>query len=430
MGLKIEKITPRSLADSLGLIPGDKVLAIDKQPLRDIVDYIYLSGNDNFCMEVGRNGTSFQIQVERLDGEEFGITFVEDEVLLCKNRCIFCFVHQLPKGMRKALYIKDEDYRLSFLHGHYITLSNLSEEDYQRIVQMRLSPLYISVHSTEPRFRQKILKGCTDIDILERIGFLARNGINLHCQIVLCPGINDEEHLEKTVFDIAQFFPSVSSVAVVPVGLTRYRKNLPPLKTVNRECALHNIELIENWQRALIQKLGTRFVWVADEFYILAGRNFPSGDYYEDSPQIENGVGLVRRFIDDFRKNRKKLPKMLSKPLSFVLVTGSYGASFMPGIVRQLNKIEGLSVEFVAVENKFWGGNVAVSGLLTGKDICNTLAGKFEGKTVLLPPNCVNYDGIMLDDMSPEQIGEKIGARVVVGDYNLVDTLLAEFSKQ
>ncbi len=425
--MKVTKTEPNSIAETLGIKPGDKIVEINGQPLVDIIDYKYLICEEYLRLKLWRKGNLLEFSLRKAEDEELGIEFEPMTIRRCNNRCIFCFVDQLPPGMRPPLYIKDEDYRLSFLHGAYITLTAIANEDLSRIVRQKLSPLYISVHSTEPQIRSWMLSNPHAGDILEKIAFLSRGGIQMHCQIVLCPGINDGTHLQRTIADLSRFFPQVSSVSIVPVGLTKYRKTLPPLVSVDSRMAKDLVAKISHWQEQFRRRLGRRLVYLSDEFYLHADLPVPPARCYEEFPQIENGVGLARMFLDHFSAQLPHLPQRLSTPHRFILVTGVLASVFMRKITHQLNRVENLTAELVVVKNRFFGDSVTVSGLLTARDIlCSLRETDLTGATVLLPPNCVNTDGVFLDDMSPVQIEEKLGVRVKVASYDLIKTILRE----
>jgi putative radical SAM enzyme (TIGR03279 family) len=425
--MKVIAIESNSIAESLGIRPGDKIMEINGQSLADIIDYKYLICEEELRLKLWRRGKLLKCSVKKAEDEDLGIEFEPMAIRRCNNRCIFCFIDQLPPKMRSTLYIKDGDYRLSFLHGAYVTLTNISDEDMKRIVRQRLSPLYISVHSTEPGLRSRMLSNPLAGNILEKIAFLTEGRIQMHCQVVLCPGINDGEHLQKTIADLSRFFPQVVSISVVPVGLTKYRENLPLLMPVDSRIAKRLITEIPHWQERFRKRLGTRLVYLSDEFYLTAGLPVPRADYYEEFPQIENGVGLTRMFLDDFSVVLSRLPQRVSDPQRFILVTGVLASGFIRGITRQLNQTGCLTAELVVVKNRFFGEGVTVSGLLTGRDIlCSLKSRDLAGATVLLPPNCVNTDGVFLDDISPLQMEEKLGVRVKVASCDLAKAILSE----
>ena len=322
--------------------------------------------------------------------------------------------------MRKEIYLKDEDYRLSFLHGSYITLSDLSENDMQRIVAQRLSPLYISVHSTSTPVRLKLLGRAKDDRLRDVMDRLLGAGIEMHCQIVVCPGINDGDVLERTILELMKRFPRILSVAVVPVGLTRHRDGLPPIKPVEGDSARGIIGLVGGLHDRSARETGSGFVYCADELFLRAGFDIPGAGYYDGFPQYENGVGMVRRFIDDTADMERRLSGRLKRTGEFVLVTGMSMGPLLDDFARRASAVPGISARVVTVANDFYGESITVSGLLTGGDIGRALAGTQKNEIVVLPPNCLNNDGVFLDDMEPGDLAESLGTEVIVGDYDPV----------
>jgi putative radical SAM enzyme (TIGR03279 family) len=409
-GIKIDNIHIGGLAEKSGLLPGDILLSINSHKLRDPIDFIFYSSDDDLVMEVKRGGKNFKIHIVRKDNKEFDIDFIPFKVMTCKNNCIFCFVKQLPKGLRKTLYIKDEDYRMSFLYGNYVTLANLSKEDRKRIVEQRLSPLYISVHSTNRPLRNKLLGNAKAPDILKELQFLADNKIRLNIQIVLCPGYNDGKELQRTLNDLYRFYPYVLSVAVVPVGLTMFRKhdNIRPVEKADAE---HTIKIVESFQKRFRKKHGNPIVYCADELYLKAEHQFPSLMEYGDLHQIENGVGMVPLFMNQAKKTQ--LPKTLQQKKEFLTFTGLSFYPFLKKFVERLSAKENLNIDVVSVENKFFGRSITVTGLLTGRDIIKTLSGKIKDhKMILIPDTVLNEENIFLDDITLKDIEEALGIPV------------------
>ncbi|MBI5187878.1 MAG: DUF512 domain-containing protein, partial [Nitrospirae bacterium] len=353
-----------------------------------------------------REGEKINFHIARKDGEEFGMEFKPFKAMICKNNCIFCFVKQLPRGLRKTLYIKDEDYRMSFLYGNYITLTNLSKEDRRRIIKQRLSPLYISVHSTNKAVRNKLLGNTKAPDILKELKFFTDNRIRLHTQIVLCPGYNDREELQRTLSDLYRFYPYVLSIAVVPVGLTMYRKH--SLHPVEKEDAQDAIKIIESFQKRFKKKHGDTVVYGADELYIKAERPFPPLKEYEDLPQIENGVGMVPLFMSLVKK--LKLPKTLQRKKRFLTFTGLSFYPFLKKFIEKLSEKENLNIDVIPVENKFFGASITVTGLLTGRDVIKTLSDRIGTHEMILVPDTVlkNGENIFLDDITLKDIEEAL----------------------
>ncbi len=430
MSLKITQVLPGSPASRNGIQAGDVVESVNGNGIRDVIDYIYYSADESPSKVVLRRGDK-GFSVDLVGDGECGMSFEDIRIRRCKNKCIFCFVDQLPSGMRRSLYVKDEDYRLSFLHGAYVTLTDISDKDIKRIIDQRLSPLYISVHTTDPDLRGRMLGLKAKSDILSVIDVLAVGKIEMHCQIVICPGINDGEILEKTIFDLASYFPYIRSVALVPVGLTRHRGGLPGLIPVGRREAEDCLKLAKRLSSRFKEDIGENFIYAADEFYLLCGQVIPPASEYGEFYQIENGVGMVRDFLDTFDRKVKKLRNLPPRGLEVTLVTGKCSYPFICDIAEKAAEIGGFDIEVVEVENRFFGSEVTVSGLLTGRDMADTLSRKSRLRgIVLLPPNCVNSCGLLLDDMSPDGIAISISREVIVSSYDIVDTLVSLSRKQ
>ncbi|OIP60524.1 MAG: hypothetical protein AUK38_03290 [Nitrospirae bacterium CG2_30_41_42] len=406
-GIKIDNIYPGSLAEKSGFLPGDILLSINSHKLRDPIDFIFYSSEDNIKIEVKRGGKNINILVVRKDCEEFGIDFKPFKVMTCKNNCIFCFVKQLPKGLRKTLYIKDEDYRMSFLYGNYITLSNMTKEDRRRIIEQKLSPLYISVHSTNRALRNRLLGNTKSPDILKELKFFADNKIRFNLQIVLCPGYNDGEELQQTLSDLYRFYPYVLSIAVVPVGLTIYKKH--SIRPVEKTDAEHAINIIESFRKRFRKKHGNSVVYAADELYLKAERPFPPLREYGDLHQIENGVGMVPLFMNQVKK--LKLTKTLQVKKKFLTFTGISFYPFLKKFIERLSEKENLKlIDVVPVENKFFGTSITVAGLLIGRDVIKAVLDRIEGhETILIPDVVLNEENRFLDDITLNDIEEALG---------------------
>ncbi len=408
-GIEIERVYPGSQAEKLGLLPGDILTSVNSQALRDPVDFMFYSTDESIKIIVKRDGKRFSVDAVREEGRDFGIRFKPLKAMTCNNNCMFCFVKQLPRGLRKTLYIKDDDYRMSFLFGNYVTLTNLKKEDKKRIVEQRLSPLYISVHATSKVIRNKLLGNANAPDILKELKFLANNKIQLHTQIVLCPGYNDGKELSKTIHDLHSFYPYVSSVAVVPVGLTMYRRQ--NIKAVEKEDARGALNIIETFRKRFKRKHGDPFVYGADELYIKAEGSFPPLKDYGEFPQIENGVGMVALFMNRVRK--LKMPKLLHCKKRFLTITGMSFSPFLGRFLKFLNS-EDIHIDLLPVENKFFGTSVTVTGLITGKDVIKTLLDRTDNIDVVLVPDVALKEGenIFLDDITLEDMEEALGTSV------------------
>ena len=421
-GLKVKGVNPEGIGAAVGILPGDVVERINGEAVRDPIDYRFHVSEEAVLVLVRRGSEVWEAEVEKDADEDLGLTFEDMEILKCDNACVFCFLHQMPKGMRRALYYQDDDYRLSFLHGAYVTLTNLSEGEFERIVDQRLSPVYISVHATDPDVRGHLLGRRGPDDVLPRVERLAASGIQMHTQVVLCPGLNDGERLKQTVFDLARWHPHVASVGIVPLGLTRYRKNLPDLTPVTPDFARQVIAQVGEWRTGLRRRLGTHFVYLSDEFYLMTGAPIPPPASYDGFPLVENGVGMVRRFLDLFEEGIGNLEPP-STPARITLVTSVLGGGVLSPLVDRLNRLGGLRVELRVTPNRFFGDGITVSGLLTGADIRDALRASPVGDLVLLPPNCVSYEGLFLDDLTPSDLERDLGVRVAVGTYDLVESV-------
>ena len=422
--LEIESVDSASPAAKAGLQRGDILLSINSCPLHDVIDFMFNKGSDELEIEFMRNDAVNKTLITMEDDADLGITVKPFKVKTCRNNCIFCFVKQLPKGLRKSLYIKDEDYRLSFLYGNYMTLSNITDEDRKRILEQRLSPLYISVHSTNRALRNKMLGNPKAQDIMKELKFFAANKIRMHIQIVLCPGFNDGMELQNTIRDIYKFYPYVSSIAVVPVGLTRHRK--VQLQPVTKNIALESIKIVESFQKRFRKKHGESIVYCSDEMYIKAEKAFPPLKDYGNLSQIENGVGMVPLFINQAKK--VKIPKTISGKKNFITFTG---ISFFPYLTKFINRFtenENFNISIIPVKNEFFGQSVTVTGLLTGRDIIKSLHDNADSYDILIVPDVVLKEGdnVFLDNVSLREIEDATGLKTVVTDstpQGFVDTL-------
>ncbi len=416
-GLLVESVLPGSIAEELEIEPGDRLLAVNGHSLRDIIDYSYhTASDDELLLEIEKpDGELWELELQREPGEPLGLTFPAPQPARCANNCLFCFVHQLPKGLRKPLYVKDEDYRLSFLNGNYVTLANLKPQALSRIIRQRLSPLYISVHAANPALRERLLGKSGIPPIMDQLQQLADARIAMHTQVVLCPGLNDGLELERTVNELAGLYPAVQSLAVVPLGLTAHRQKLPQLTPVDGEYAREFIKTWEPRAKQLRKRLGQPFLFLADELYLKAGRQFPPIREYGDFPQIENGVGMVPLFA---RESAQALRR--ARPIgSFrvTVVTGVSAAGFVADFLHKLGQKTGLELVPLAVENRLFGTSVTVSGLVAGHDILAALADHEIGTALLLPDVMLKEgEGVFLDDLSREELQRQIGCRVLTFD--------------
>jgi putative radical SAM enzyme (TIGR03279 family) len=422
-GAKIVKVELGSIGAELDLEPGDVLCKINGVAVSDLIDYLMLCAEEDLKLEVGKTSGEIQeIHFRKELVDPLGLVFeaeIFDGIKTCTNHCIFCFVRQMPLKLRPSLYIRDDDYRLSFLQGSYITLTNLSEADWQKIEKWRLSPLYISVHATQPEVRKQLL-GCRDSDIIgtdiistdnimEQLHRLAKAGITMHTQAVICPGINDGPVLERTIRDLSELWPSVASLAIVPVGLTKERRNLFKLEPFNKQDSIKVLKTIKLFQTNFIKMMGFRFVFAADEWYILAGNKFPVDGEYEDYLQLDNGVGLVRRFLTDFTDAfQGELPQLKKLTQKLVVVTGKATRRLWGEVQRRFStNCPGLKLEILEVANLFFGPTVTVTGLLAGNDIiksiCNHPADA--ASRYLIPRITLKHEeNIFLDDVSVDDL--------------------------
>ncbi len=432
---KISRVLPDSIAQELGLTTGDGLISINGTKLRDLIDYRFLCADEFLELEtINPQGEKHKLEIEKDYDEDLGLEFetaLFDGLIQCNNNCPFCFIDQQPQGKRNSLYLKDDDYRLSFLYGSYLTLTNLSEREWRRIEQMRLSPLYVSVHATQPELRIRLLKNPRAGLIMEQLRWFAERELQIHTQIVVCPGINDGPNLERTIRDLASFhkgeWPAVASIAVVPVGLTRFRPSEDSLTPVSKKTASEVIEQVQALQKIFAKQYQTRIVWLADEWFLIAGKQLPKD--YEDYPQIGNGVGSIGKFVEEFQKiARKKLPQKISPKRKMLWVVGNAVELAFEPLVAQLNKVEGLQVELVPLRSEYWGQEITVTGLLTGYDLLKGLADKDLGDGILLPAVMLKHDeDKFLDDTTVEDISRQLKSPIypVDGVEKLLNVCLA-----
>ena len=381
MSAIVSAVETGSIAEELELVSGDIILSINTETPKDLIDYRFLICSELIELEIQKQDGEIEIiEIEKDFDEDLGIIFesaVFDKIKPCANNCIFCFVDQQPKGLRDTLYVKDDDYRLSYLQGTYVTLTNLTLKDKQRITQMHLGPLYVSVHTTNPDLRAQMLKNKRASEIMDNLKWLNDIDIPIQTQIVLCPGYNDGEELKRTLNDLYKFKNIVMSVAIVPVGVTKFREEI--LTTINEKIATETIQIVEE----INKKAKMPFAQASDEFYLMANKEIPKADYYNGFAQIEDGVGAIRLLTDDFEKNKKKLPKAIKKEQKLTLITSFAAKSTLENIAKELNKIENLTVDVIAIESNYWGEKITVAGLVTGTDILEQLQNKDLGLAII-----------------------------------------------
>ena len=423
-GAVIADVRPGSIADEAGLRPGDRIVAINGAPATDLIQLHFAAAQPHLAIWVQRgDGEELRVDIDKDEDEDLGLRFQDplfDRIITCVNRCIFCFVHQSPKGMRRSLYIMDDDLRLSVLDGNFITLTNWTEEDWQRVLTQHLSPLYISVHATDDDLRAFLMGTDRARGIMAQLRRLAEAGIVMHTQLVLCPGINDGAHLDRSIADLATLFPQVRTISVVPVGLTRFRRHLYPLRPYRPDEARAILRQVRAWQRRWLAALGTRLVFPADEWYTLAGRWVPPAEAYEDFPQLANGIGLIRKLVDEAKQALRELPPSQgagaagAAPRRVLWVTGVSARPVLEALARRImRRAAGLEVRVMAVVNRFYGPTVTVAGLLTGQDIRDALLARTdlaELDAVLLPDVALKADEpVFLDDMTLDGLRQAVG---------------------
>ncbi|GLG00830.1 hypothetical protein Alches_08690 [Alicyclobacillus hesperidum subsp. aegles] len=418
----IKEVKPGSLAEELELEPGDEILRINDTQITDIVDLQFALADELIEIEVRRkNGELWELEVEKDYDEGLGVEWEHptvDRVHLCHNKCVFCFVDQIPGQMRKTLNVRDDDYRLSFLHGNFVTLTNLKEGELERIVRLKMSPLNISVHTTNPQLRVRMLANKKSGEIMNQIRYLAEHGIEMNTQIVLCPEWNDGEELDRTIRDLYPFYPAVRTLSVVPVGLTKHRRGLHKLRGCTPEEAARVVEQVARWHEFLRPRLGTSFVQAADEFYVMANLEVPPSEYYDDFSQIENGVGVIRTFLDEVAEAKVRLPHRTinGQRRKVGIITSVSAERTIRSSLRYLDDIRDLYYEVFPVVNHFYGNNVSVAGLLTGTDITQQLAGKVAHLDTLLLPDIMLKDDedICLDDYRVQDIERMLNVKITV----------------
>ena len=406
----IKSVVPGGIGEELGFEPGDCLLSIDGQVIDDVLDYYYFCEKDTITLQIlTKDGEEVECVVEKDEDEDLGLVFEEEfmgRYRRCSNQCIFCFIDQMPKGMRSSLYFKDDDSRLSFLNGNYITMTNMAESDFEKIILYQMSPINISVQATEPDLRIRMLKNRRAAELLPRMKRLKEAGIQMNGQIVLCKGVNDGAHLDQTIRDLMTLMPELTSVSIVPVGLSRFREGLFPLEPFSKEELGQVIDQVTPYREEAYAKTGLHFVHLSDEFYIGAGRELPEEEAYDGYLQLENGVGMMRLFIDEANQAIRSLDPQEKVEGHVSLVTGELASRYIQEICDKIMAVyPHLKVDVHVIINHFFGENITVTGLLTGKDILEQLHGKELGEKLLLPANLLKADeDILLDDISVTDI--------------------------
>jgi putative radical SAM enzyme (TIGR03279 family) len=425
----VAAVVPNSIAAELGFTAGDRLVAVNGEHPRDLIDYQFLCSEEELRLEVlDERGKTHWLEIEKEMDEDLGLEFTTalfDGLIQCTNHCPFCFIDQQPPGKRASLYDKDDDYRLSFLYGSYLTLTNLGAKEWERIARMRLSPLFVSVHATEPEVRTRLLKNPRAGQIKDQLQWFQDQRLQIHAQVVVCPGINDGQHLEQTLRDLAQWHqsevPAVASVAVVPVGLTKFRPAVDELTPVTPAQAATVITQVQTLQAQFQTQLGSTFAWLADEWFLIAGHPIPAAAHYGDYPQLGNGVGSIRWFLKEFQQAARRLPQHVTPPRRWIWVVGNAVEKAFQPIVERLNRVQGLEVELLPIASHYWGQAISVTGLITGEDIVRGFQAhsldinKFNHQGLLLPSLMLKPgDDRFLDDMSLAELQQQIPVPIVV----------------
>ena len=433
-------VEPGSIGEELGFQPGDQLLSINGIRPRDLIDYRYLCVEEELHLEVrDAAGELHEVALEKDADDGLGLEFSEalfDGLRQCNNACPFCFIDQQPSGRRTSLYLKDDDYRLSFLYGSYLTLTNLTDSDWQRIEQQRLSPLFVSVHATDPELRSRLLKNPRAGQLMDQVRWFAERDLQIHAQVVVCPGLNDGDALERTLLDLANFaggeWPAVLSAAVVPVGLTRFRPGDDGLVPVSPADAREVIARVEPLQKLFLDRFGSRFVWLSDEWYLMAGLPLPPRDSYEDLPQQENGVGSIRAFLEALDEASAALPNGIATPLHSSWVVGRLVEEALAPVAARLNAVDGVRLTLFGLPSPYWGQDQVVTGLLTGKDLLEGLEGCDLGDQLLLPGVMLRQgEPVFLDDMTLAELEQHLPVpiRIVHGAADIVAAVLGQAAK-
>ncbi len=431
--MKIIKIKENSLGQEIGLKSGDRLIKINGERVLDHLDYEFKIADENVILDFQIEGKMNQVIVEKNYDDDLGVEFEEMKIRKCGNDCVFCFVDQNPENMREGIYFRDGDYRMSYLYGHYITMTNMSKKELKRIVDQKLSPLYISVHATDVKLRRELLlyKWGKDDFLLKKVKYLIDNGIELHGQIVLIPNKNDGVHLEKTATDIYKFYPHFKTLSIVPVGLTRHREGLPQLEYVNKKYA-RNLFKVHPKLNKKFPGDKSPFIILSDEWYILAGKDFPPKKYYGEYDLIENGVGQFRDFLDRFNKEKKNFPESLINKTKISIVTSTLVYDiFVEKIKPVLDKIKNLEVNFYKIKNNFFGDSVTVSGLLTGKDIISQIKGKDLGDSVWSTYRILNEEQTLtLDDMTLDDISKQLQTNFKISKNDSINDIIMSLTHE
>lgn len=423
MSVLVSGVLKKSIADKKGIKPGDVLISVNSHEINDVLDYRFYIKEEKLILALVSNGKAKKVHLRKDEDDDLGLEFdsyLMDRQHRCTNRCIFCFVDQMPPGMRETLYFKDDDSRMSFLFGSYVTLTNLTEHDVSRLIEMHISPVNVSVHTMNPELRVKMMKNKHAGECLSILKRLADAGIKLNTQLVLCPGINDGKELEYSLSELEKLLPSIQSIAAVPVGLTKFRENLPALRTYTPQEARETIEIVDSFGERCLEKYGVRLAFCADEFYLIAGMPIPDEEYYEDYPQLENGVGLWRNLLEEFSfaLAQSSFEKDTERRVS--LVTGTAAFPLLERLCRLVSeKYPLVKADVFEIKNDFFGHSVTVAGLVTGKDLISQLKAKPHAETLIIPSVMLRSEGdVFLDDVSLEDVEKALSVSVRVTDAN------------
>lgn len=433
---KVVKILPGSIAEEMEIEVGDKLISINNTEIKDIIDYKFLMADEFIAVQIEKkDGEVWELEIEKEYDEDLGIEFessILDNARRCSNNCVFCFIDQLPKGMRETLYFKDDDSRLSFLQGNFVTLTNMKDEDINRIIKYRISPINVSVHTTNPELRIKMLNNRFAGSIYERLKKLAEGGIEINCQIVLCPGLNNGEELKNTVEDLFKLYPAVKNVAAVPVGATRFREGLFHITLYNRKTSREEIINVSRLQKEYMDKIRYPFIRLSDEFYVMAGMEVPNSDFYGEYEQLEDGIGMIRIFKDNVGKNLRKLDR--SAKGEFTIVTGASAFDIINEAACKIMSLNNkIKINVIRVINKFFGESITVAGLLTGQDIIKRLKECDLGQYIIIPRNMLKSgEAVFLDDVKVKDIENQFNRQIIIAEYtgeDLID-IISKFSRE
>ena len=423
MSVLVSGVSKKSIADKKGIKPGDVLVSVNSHEINDVLDYRFYIKEEKLTLALVSNGKAKKVHLRKDEDDDLGLEFdsyLMDRQHRCTNRCIFCFVDQMPPGMRETLYFKDDDSRMSFLFGSYVTLTNLTEHDVSRLIEMHISPVNVSVHTMNPELRVKMMKNKHAGECLSILKRLADAGIKLNTQLVLCPGINDGKELEYSLAELEKLLPSIQSIAAVPVGLTKFRENLPVLRTYTPQEARETIEIVDSFGESCLEKYGVRLAFCADEFYLAAGMPIPDEEYYEDYPQLENGVGLWRNLEAEFSfaLAESSFEKDTERRVS--IATGVAAYPLLERLCRLVGeKYPLVKADVFEIKNDFFGHSVTVAGLVTGKDLISQLKDKPHAETLIIPSVMLRSEGdIFLDDVSLEDVEKALSVSVRVTDAN------------